>query len=485
MNIIQQQREDIINNNNAQQDFTDIIDTYTKRISSIDIHKPLSGDLDLSQIREQFNLLENIYFEEGEITNVKNIPEGIKSLSCSKNLLISIDDLPSSLEELNISYNYFHSIDLKNLPNLLKLNLSHNKFHRIENLPKSLKELNIEYNQLTDLNLEGLSNLKSLNVSNNNITIISNLPENLTEFDYDNNPSIEFRNSNTTLLDNKKDDEDNDIRQQINYEEALHEYFSLKNKYENILHNEKKNIYKNSQSKKLAKQRIMSYKSKCINCNRPVGTIFSHKDYRYIAICGDAEKPCNLNIEIYSGNHTPRNFMLEIMTEGVNEMKDNIISLKLDTLFNYITEKKSIELYKKMMDDYNLESNIVNNILNEYNEFSNNNPHKLELIKKKRDTIFKYIENNRELLNEYDATENKELLKSAVQLQVDDLLPETKNLRLLTHEHMEMTEKSKAVGGFSKDIEIMYYLFKNEIALSKIDYAIGEPPRVMHFTTNK
>ena len=330
-----------------------------------------------------------------------------------------------------------------------------------------------------------MSNLKSLNVSNNNITIISNLPENLTEFDYDNNPSIEFRNSNIKLLDNKKDDEDNDIRQQINYEEAVYEYFSLKNKYESDLHNDKKKIYRNSQSKKLAKQRIMSYKSKCINCKRSVGTIFSHKDYRYIAICGDAEKPCNLNIEIYSGNHTPRNFMLEIMIEGVNDMKDNIISLKLDTLFNYITEKKSIELYKKMMDDYNLESNIVNSILNEYNEFSNNNPHKLELINKKRDILFKYIENMRELLSEYNVTENKELLKSAVQLQVDDLLPEIKNLRLLMNEHMEMTEKRKTSGSFSKNIEIEYYLFKNEIALSKIDYVIGEPPRVIHFTTNK
>ena len=120
-------------------------------------------------------------------------------------------------------------------------------------------------------------------------------------------------------------------------------------------------------------------------------------------------------------------------------------------------------------------------LLDRHNE-NYNNPHKKELIQKKKDAIYKYIENIRELLKEYEKTDNIEILKSVVYIQTKDLLPEINNLRLLSKEIMEMNIETIVAGGFGALPLINYYLFKNDVALSKNDFTFGEPPRVLQFS---
>jgi hypothetical protein len=309
------------------------------------------------------------------------------------------------------------------------------------------------------------------------------LPENITDFDYDNNPSIEFRNSPKIPMGKttKQEDDENAILQQIGYEDSLQYYFKLKNKYENSLLEEKRHIFDSSPTKKVARQKILQLKPACINCKRPVGTIFSKKDNRYMAICGDTSNPCRLKIEIFSGNFGSNIDLLYKFKEHVEELKDDIIREKLDNLFNYKSEEKSVAIFKKKLEEYNFDSGMYKELLDRHNE-NHNNPHKNELIQKKKDTIYKYIENIRQLLKEYEQTENNEILKSAVYIQNKDLLPEINNLRLLSNELMEMNYDVAISGGFGVNPLIHHYLFKNDIALSKNDFTFGEPPRVIHFS---
>jgi hypothetical protein len=124
--------------------------------------------------------------------------------------------------------------------------------------------LNCENNQLRSLDLRGLNKLNVLNCSYNKLTIIENLPENISDFNYDNNPSIEFRNSNkipngkTT----KQEDEEHSILQQIGYEDSLKYYFSLKSTYENSLLESKQKIFYTSPTKKIARQKILQLNKK-------------------------------------------------------------------------------------------------------------------------------------------------------------------------------------------------------------------------------
>jgi hypothetical protein len=484
MNIIKQQREITIKENNtAQQRLKEILEKTNKRTNILDIREPLYGDIDFSILKEDFSNVRTIQLTEGEVTNIINIPDGVTHLEIVKNLIFELNDLPSSLTNLGVTYNYLSNIDLTQLKDLEYLNVSHNQITELENLPTELIELNCENNQLRTLDLRGLNNLNVLNVSYNKLTIIENLPENITEFNYDNNPSIEFRNSPVipTGKTTKQEAEEHSIKQQIGYEDSLKYYFSLKRTYEKALLYTKRHLFYTSPTKKIARQKILQLKPACIYCKRPVGTIFSKKDNRYMAICGDTQNPCKLKIEIFSGNFGSNIDLLYKFKEHVDDLKDDIIREKLDNLFNYKNEEKSVAIFKKKLEEYNFDSGMFKELFDRHNE-NYNNPHKNELIQKKQDAIYKYIENIRALLKEYEQTDNIEILKSAVYIQKNDLLPEINNLRILSNELIEMNKEVVIAGGFGVEPLMNYHLFKNKVALSKNDFTFGEPPRVVHFS---
>jgi hypothetical protein len=484
MNVIKQQREDIIKENNtAQERLKDILETINKRTNILDIREPLHGDIDFSILKDGFSNVKTIILPEGEITNIFNIPEGITHLNIDKNLLFELNELPSSLTHLEVKYNYLSNIDFTDLKYLEEINISYNQITTLENLPPELIVLNCQDNQLRSLDLRGLNKLNVLNCSYNKLTIIENLPENIRDFNYDNNPSIEFRNSNKIPKEKsgKQEDEERLMLQQISYEDSLKHYFSLKQKYDKSLLETKQNLFYSSPTKKIARQKILQLKPACIYCKRPVGTIFSKKDNRYMALCGDTQNPCKLKIEIFSGNFGSNIDLLYKFKEHIDELKDDIIREKLDNLFNYKNEERSVAIFKKKLEEYNFDSSMLKELLDRHNE-NYNNSHKKELIQKKQDVVYKYIENISELLKEYEQTDNIEILKSAVYIQKTDLLPEINNLRILRNELMEMNHEVVISGGFGVNPLINYYLFKNEVTLSKNDFTFGEPPRVVHFS---
>jgi len=303
MNIIKDQREDVIRENNTGQKYVkNFLENLTRRTEVLDIREPLHGDLDFAILRNNgFMFVHTILLVEGEITSIRNVPETVHTLKCPKNLLFSIENLPSSLIHLEIPYNYLTNFDFSNTGDLQYINVSNNNIVNLENFSPELTEIYLQQNKLTHLDLRGLPKLKSLNISNNNITIIENLPENIIDFVMENTPSIEFRNSPIIPEINKDKTEEESIQQNINYVEAIHEYFRLKAQYETSVYKLKKTAYQSVKSKKEGKKRAQAVKPKCINCKRPVGTIFSTKDERCIAVCGDSVQPCKLNIELYKG----------------------------------------------------------------------------------------------------------------------------------------------------------------------------------------
>jgi hypothetical protein len=470
MDIISEQREDIIKGNNtAQTQFLGILENLTKSSKEIEIKETLYGDLDFSVLKELgYGNIKTIILNEGQITNIIGIPDGLLHFECSHNLLISIDELPSSLKYLKLRDNFLTSIDLSKLDNLETLNVSYNKIVNLENFPKKLIELLCDNNKLERLNLDGVTELKSLNVSNNRITLIENLPVGLIDFKMENTPGIEFRNSILPSFDEKDEKDETESR---NYLDALNEYFHLKQQYEVKKSDMMKKAFKKEPSRRLGKLAALSVKPPCINCKRPVGTIFSNRENdTYSAICGDKSNPCNLKIKIYNGKNINLPYILNIYQEEIEDIKDTIIRQKLDTLFSYVTEEKSVELFKKELDTYNSNSKIFKNLMEKYNDLYDNKETK-ELIQKKSDTIYFLIEKIRDLLQEYKKTENNSILKTAMTIQINELYPEIRNLKLLKNEVVEVNESD---GG-------KFTVFNYQIPLNKIDYDFGEKATVMKF----
>ena len=258
--MFKEEREDVITNNNtAQEKFTAFVEQLSKPIKKVEILEPLYGDLNLNIFQDlNLGIPEEIYFQKGQITSFTNIPNGIKILSCPNNFLISIENLPTTLEKINLEYNFLENIDVSNLKFLEELNINHNQIQEISKLPSSLKNLKCEYNKLEYLNLNNLNELKTLHISNNLITVIENMPEGIEDFQKENLPSIEFRNSGEPEIKNKEENEKRRLKK--DFYNDLKQYFKLKSKYEKKEKELKKNAYQRADTKKMAKNAVKKVK---------------------------------------------------------------------------------------------------------------------------------------------------------------------------------------------------------------------------------
>ena len=254
MNIIEEQRKQIIDTNNTTQErLKAIVENMNKTTDELFVSEPLNGDLDL-ELLKPFKI-KSLSFTAGNITSLKNIPTGLKLLEIPENLLITIDDLPSSLEHLNIYHNYLNDLAFDDLPKLLKhVNISHNYFDRIDVLPSNLEEFNCSNNRLTYINLRGLKGLHTLNISHNMITVIDNYPETVVNFINENNPSIQYRESETIPKEQKASSGSLDVHS------ALKKYFEYKSSYEKEILKKKKEIFKVYKNKKDRMLRIHNLK---------------------------------------------------------------------------------------------------------------------------------------------------------------------------------------------------------------------------------
>jgi hypothetical protein len=126
------------------------------------------------------------------------------------------------------------------------------------------------------------------------------------------------------------------------------------------------------------------------------------------------------------------------------------------------------------MDAYMIDSATYKELLDVHNNMYNNEA-KIAAIEKKTGELFRLIEQNREMLDEYKQTDNRELLKSAMELQVSQIIPESRNLRMLKYEIMEMDRREISSG------KNEHVLFQYPSQITNMDYITGEPSRVISF----
>lgn len=473
MNFIDEQIKDVIENNNrAQAQFENLLEGYSKETTEIVIGEPLYGILDLSVLSKLgFLQVNKIVLSEGKLTNIENIPQKlpqIRLFHCTNNLLKNIDNLPNTLQELNLDGNELAEIDISILDNLKNLFLNHNRLTKLDNFPESLEELHVSFNQLTQLDFLTSPLLKVVNISDNNILRIENLPNSVSELNMDNNPSIEFIHSNLPI---QPKEEYRGGKKRMNVYEALDKYFKLQNKYR-----------ENEARVKISKNKIRE-KPKCINCNRNVGTKFLKENKHYIAICGSENSPCDLHIDIFMATYSSMEELRSVFKESVEDYKVDIIKQKLDTLFNYTSEEDSIEKFKQVLQQYNTESEVYKGVIDEYNLNLDNDVTR-QLVAKYDKDIYNIREKMRVLISEFKETNNKQLLTDATNMQLKELDPIIHKRRELAYPTMEMnnyTIEKKQIE--REDIHGNDYdeLFQYSTTLDKLLSNGGEQPEVIKF----
>jgi Leucine-rich repeat (LRR) protein len=478
MNIIEEQREYIITENNtAQESLIQILETGNRTTQLLRIREAVHGDLDFSILSEYgYENVTHIIIERGEITSITGLPKILKSLICPDNLLIELTDLPIGIKDIDVRNNYLKAISLGNLVKLEVLNVSHNKLKSLEQLPATITDLVCDHNILPKLNLMGLERLSKLVVSNNPITLIENMREGgVFDLRMDGCPTIEFRNTPVSALSEGIGEPDEHARKQ-NYNEALKYYFRLKSEYEEKVLKQRRKVFRDEPNKKIAKRLLQNVRPKCINCRQDGGTIFSQGkvDDRYTAKCGNAKTPCNLEISIYTGATQNIENIMNVFKEEVDDLKDTIIRQKLDTLFNYVSEEKSVDLFKQQMKAFSENMELYSRFLNQYNDIHNNKEKRTAIIEKTVD-IYQMIEQNRELIRRYKVEGNQEILVAAVTEQLREILPEIRKLTTMKYEVMEMVHIDP---DSKRDTFIQY---KYPVNINRLNTVVGESPKVLKF----
>ena len=503
MNFIDENRQIAIEENTAQPDFLTFLENLDPQLSDIIVRDGLSGDLDLNVLREcNFKNITSLQFSKGNITSLKNIPDGITRLICSHNLLQTIvpDDLPVSLVELNLSENGIKRIDaLDHLIHLKELNLSNNQLSFLDKLPKNLEILKCDNNSLKVVDLEGMDALRVVHCIGNPLLRIEHFPETVSDLQMSNDPTVSISSgsgsasgaagasasgSGAASIDGAKssrsrrsnDPDDAEAEIGMDFTECLDKYFQLKKKYTDSVFKLKQKTFQAASNKRVYKKSIPRMKFKCVNCDRMEGTIFETKDRMYIARCGDTTNPCNLNIKLYAGEYGNLDYLVHFFKDSVQIHKENIIRHKLDTLFNYVDEKKAVAIFKKEFADYTESNVFFEELAGEYGalRFSEERADK---IRKKQEEIARIQENMQELIGKYRETGNEESFRDAMYMYIKELVPEVNNLRLLKYKLSEMVDADGTRGSEVKR------LYQTEYNLEDLDFTFGSYPKVIRCRT--
>jgi hypothetical protein len=442
----------------------------------------LYGEVNLAAIKP-LGITSIVSKEPGEITELRGLPDSLTNLEFHGHLLVALPQLPKTIETLNLNRNYIEKIDVSNLPRLKVLKLNNNRLKILGELPSTLEELYVDNNQISRLDLDGLDRLRVLHCRNNRALRIENIPASMVDLQVEEgNPRVVL--DYAFIPGTSTSEDDRRIRgTEAEYVESLHDYFELKRKYEEAAKGTRAQVkalaLRKGLSQKQAIKRANSTKPKCVNCKRPVGTIFKMRDERLIAYCGDLSQPCDLRIEIFKGRFESDDDFAKYTELRLSETKEKIIRQKMDVLFNYVSEESAVQKFKDAIEEYNLYSFLHKTDI-DMRDNKRFNAHKKELIKGKIQLLSELKAAMNVHMDEYADSGNRDFLRAAMDVYVREYLPEIHNLRVLKYSVMEM----KIPVGEYEDSSVRS-LIQSAASLRELEILHGEVPRVLKFVVGK
>ena len=248
--------------------------------------------------------------------------------------------------------------------------------------------------------------------------------------------SINSISSTFTLQDKNNKQEKEKTKEKQDVLDALNLFYSMKSQYETNLNKEKTKIINNKDLSNREKQReFKKLKPKCINCKRPVGTIFAtiydeKEDGRQNkAQCGDRTNPCDLNIVINLGKIIRLEDFLEMDEKDISKLKVDIIKDKNDLIFGYITTEEALDKFEKSKENLNELVSSYELSLEKFMMVINNKEKKEELRK-----IEKEIKSNISYIK--DALKKDTTQKSVndiIAFQINEMMPKVEQRQELLY----------------------------------------------------
>jgi hypothetical protein len=214
---------------------------------------------------------------------------------------------------------------------------------------------------------------------------------------------------------------------------AMDKYYKLKHNYQLSILKAVTKIRNNDLLTTAEKQeKFATLTKKCINCGKNGGTIFKQEGNLLIAECGHIEKPCKLNIKLQYAKYKNLSNEISKMDKIVNNKKIGIIQTKLNFLFGFTDEPKTIGVFNEFKGELVSEVKKYQKINEIYMDIVENLSNKEE-IKKLNNILFALIQNFKDLIKNYDETGQNQYLNDAANLYVNEIVKITQELQNLKY----------------------------------------------------
>lgn len=220
--------------------------------------------------------------------------------------------------------------------------------------------------------------------------------------------------------------------------EALNAYYKLKHTYDtNVLKLKRSILQDKSLSKMLMKQKLSELKLKCVSCNQIGGTLFLQHGTKLIAKCNADQrlglKPCSLNYEIDRGDYEVITQVYTDYKTDMDVLRTNIVRLKLDVLFGYIEESQAIPLFQTYKEEYNTLDVSLKHINERFDSIIRNTRNHTN-IENLSAEIYSTKQTIRELLQQYQVTDETQFIQDVIHQYIHTLNPQVKQMREYTYE---------------------------------------------------
>lgn len=272
-------------------------------------------------------------------------------------------------------------------------------------------------------------------------------------------------------------------RTTMSVNDAFNEYYKLKSKYENEFNKEKQKIIKNkTMSWKEKRNNFKQLKAKCINCKRPVGTIFLIKksgdpknDFRELkAICGSLSEPCNLNININTGVTFNISDHIKELEKDIEHYKNEIIEYKNKLLFGYIDSGTAVENFDRIKEAINDTSFLLNMNYERYFDITDNKTTNTR-ISKLNEEIYILINNIKENIKQFDSTNNIQFVRDSVDIYVNLMETKLKELSNLKYNiNLVEFDESEGVYHLIQQKNSIFDLEDNYVSPEIVTFNYGE-----------
>ena len=227
------------------------------------------------------------------------------------------------------------------------------------------------------------------------------------------------------------------MSEKISVDDAMSEYYRLKNVYETSYYEKYvKPIVKAEKKSKREKRVEFSKlpKAECINCKRNVGSVFSisYKDSstrKFSVKCGDTAAPCPLNIDMIVGKYETFEEEIHKYEKDIDKLKTDIIKEKYDIMFGYVDEENGIDHFTSMSNELKDTTELAGHRI-EKNILVNDNPEKNALLARSI-AIFNndYLTQFKQMVAEYNEKSDEAIMTEAVNFYKNEMMPRLKEIQ--------------------------------------------------------